>query len=139
MECKFFKRAGYTNPDGTTHYIDECWGTKEREACSCGGTEEKCTFYPEIKEKALNERKKDMILYFEGIYGRREIGRPLCNRDLYQMINKFLEEHKFEHYYTRSWINPNNPKEKWFDVGSHYEFFICVREEGWENGVEGEV
>lgn len=25
----------------------ECWGTKEREQCSCNGDESKCNFYPE--------------------------------------------------------------------------------------------
>lgn len=81
-----------------------------------------------------------MILYFEGMFGRREIGRPRCGRELYQMINEFLKEHNFDHYYTRSWISPNNPKEKWFDVGSHCEFFICWNENGWteENREENE-
>ena len=29
-----------------------CWGTKEREACSCGGDAAKCDFYPEKKSTA---------------------------------------------------------------------------------------
>lgn len=32
-----------------------CWGTKETEACDCGGNRAKCDFYPEIREKAKNE------------------------------------------------------------------------------------
>lgn len=32
----------------------ECLGTREREACSCGGDRTKCDFYPEIREKAKN-------------------------------------------------------------------------------------
>ena len=35
----------------------ECWGTKERDVCSCGGDKTKCNFYPDIKEKALRELK----------------------------------------------------------------------------------
>lgn len=35
----------------------ECWGTKERDVCSCGGDKTKCNFYPEIKEEALNKSK----------------------------------------------------------------------------------
>lgn len=27
------------------HGYPECWGTKERETCSCGGDKTKCTFY----------------------------------------------------------------------------------------------
>lgn len=29
-----------------------CWGTKEREECSCGGDESKCNFYPNKHVKA---------------------------------------------------------------------------------------
>ena len=34
----------------------ECWGTKEREECSCSGDETKCNFYPE-KRAATQARK----------------------------------------------------------------------------------
>lgn len=30
-----------------------CWGTKEKEPCSCGGNKEKCDFYPRIEKKAI--------------------------------------------------------------------------------------
>ena len=33
----------------------ECWGTRERDECSCGGDRTKCDFYPEVREKALKE------------------------------------------------------------------------------------
>lgn len=32
--------------------VDVCFGTKERDACSCNGDENKCDFYPEKREKA---------------------------------------------------------------------------------------
>lgn len=32
----------------------ECWGTRERDACSCGGDKMKCDFYPEVRERAKN-------------------------------------------------------------------------------------
>ena len=28
--------------------IGVCWGTRERDACSCGGDKSKCDFYPTI-------------------------------------------------------------------------------------------
>lgn len=28
-----------------------CWGTQERDACSCGGDKSKCDFYPSVREK----------------------------------------------------------------------------------------
>ena len=32
--------------------IGVCWGTKEREACSCGGDAAKCDFYDYVRERA---------------------------------------------------------------------------------------
>lgn len=32
--------------------IGVCWGTKECEACSCGGDELKCDFYDYVRERA---------------------------------------------------------------------------------------
>lgn len=32
--------------------IGVCWGTKECEACSCGGDEGKCDFYADKRKKA---------------------------------------------------------------------------------------
>lgn len=37
--------------------ISLCFGTKEREECTCGGDRTKCNFYPEVREKAKNEIK----------------------------------------------------------------------------------
>lgn len=38
------------------HDITECWGTRERDLCSCGGDEAKCDYYPE-KRAAAQARK----------------------------------------------------------------------------------
>ena len=35
--------------------VGVCWGTKEREECSCGGDKTKCNFYPEKMEAANND------------------------------------------------------------------------------------
>lgn len=32
--------------------IGSCWGTRERDECSCGGNRRKCDFYPEVRKKA---------------------------------------------------------------------------------------
>lgn len=37
--------------------IGRCYGTKERDVCSCGGDESKCDFYPE-KRAAAEEKVK---------------------------------------------------------------------------------
>lgn len=31
--------------------IGTCWGTAERDACSCGGYKSKCDFYPSVREE----------------------------------------------------------------------------------------
>ena len=75
-----------------------------------------------------------MTLYFKNSRGvRREIGRPANENEVYTLIRKFLEEHNFKSYYTRTWLNPDNYNEKYYDVGSHTEFFICDNPEGWND------
>lgn len=34
-----------------TTIVSECWGTRERDRCSCGGDESKCDFYPEKRNR----------------------------------------------------------------------------------------
>jgi len=41
--------GGYRAKETT---VSECWGTKERDVCSCGGDKNKCTFYPKNREEA---------------------------------------------------------------------------------------
>lgn len=68
-------------------------------------------------------------LYFENSYGvRRQIGSGGNEQEISKQINDFLDAHHYKSYYTRSWINENNPNETIVDVGSHTEFFIIVRE-----------
>lgn len=37
-----------------------CIGTREQDACSCGGDQMKCDFYPEIREKAKTQSEPDI-------------------------------------------------------------------------------
>lgn len=39
--------------------VGVCWGTAERDACSCGGDKSKCDFYPSVRE----EEKKPVTHY----------------------------------------------------------------------------
>lgn len=39
-----------------------CWGTKEREECSCNGDEYKCDFYPEKRKEVEHMKTADMWL-----------------------------------------------------------------------------
>ena len=74
----------------------------------------------------------ELVLYFENSYGkRRVIGRATDESGIYKLINDFLDDHNYKSYYTRTWINENDNKEKIYDVGSHSEFFICYNPKGW--------
>ena len=69
----------------------------------------------------------DLILYFENSQGKRtEIGRPSSMDEASQIISDFLKSHNYKSYYTRMWINDND--EVYYDVGSHFEFFVVVKE-----------
>ena len=64
-----------------------------------------------------------MKLYFENSYGeRRVIAEPATEEAALEIIHAFCEERNFKIYYTRSWRDKEGLK--WYDVGSHTEFFI---------------
>lgn len=74
----------------------------------------------------------DLIIYFKNCRdNRRKIGKASSEKEALKIIHQFLDEHKFQSYYTRSWINESSPNEKIYDVGSHTEFFICYNPNGW--------
>ena len=35
------------------YFAGECWGTKEKDACSCVGYKELCSIYPDVRERAI--------------------------------------------------------------------------------------
>jgi hypothetical protein len=50
------------DPIGRNVDVGVCWGTKERDECSCNGDRSKCDFYPEVREKA------HIKIYNEGLF-----------------------------------------------------------------------
>lgn len=63
-----------------------------------------------------------MNIYFLNTYGKRkQIGTASTQEEIFKIINKFLDEHNYKSYYTRTWTEKD---EMWVDVGSHTEFFI---------------
>lgn len=40
-------------------FSGECWGTKERERCYCGGNMSHCIYYPEKRNVATDTERKD--------------------------------------------------------------------------------
>ena len=55
-QCECYHQNTYRDVSGVVDFIRyECYGTKERDMCSCGGDKTKCDFYPDVREKALTE------------------------------------------------------------------------------------
>lgn len=66
------------------------------------------------------EQKGDF--YFLNSYGKRTLLATNCTEQVGRRVMiDFLTQHNFKSYYTRIWEKDN---EKWYDVGSHSEFFI---------------
>ena len=64
-----------------------------------------------------------MKLYFENSSGqRRLIATPKTAEESWNVIYDFCNERNFKIHYVRTWAEPNG--EKYYDVGSHTEFFI---------------
>ena len=69
-----------------------------------------------------------MKLYFENSYGeRRLIGEPKTHEESSEIYHAFCEERNFRIYYVRHWVTSNG--ERYYDVGSHTEFFVEVDED----------
>lgn len=65
-------------------------------------------------------------LYFKRSNGEYLLlATNLPDQKIYIYIQDFLDKHNFKSYYTRTWeVNG----ERWFDVGSHTEFFVWKKE-----------
>ena len=67
-----------------------------------------------------------MKLYFQNSRGeRRLIGEPKTAEESHEIMHDFCAERNFKIYYIRSWVTQNG--EKYYDVGSHTEYFIEVK------------
>lgn len=69
----------------------------------------------------------------------RVIAKVNSEKEAYEEISKFLQEHNYTSYYTRTWYPKENIKRH--DVGSWSEFFDLELEEGEtfeKNNKEGE-
>ena len=88
-------------------YPDEFGGKNRLDAfipkskCTCNDPEKSVTF--------INSNNQE-----------REIGKAVTQKEAYEIINKFLEDHNFTSYYTR--VNMHE-QYLFIDVGSHSEFF----------------
>lgn len=61
-------------------------------------------------------------IYFENQLGeRRLLAKKENDEQVWQVINNFLTQHRYNAPYIRTWEQDG---EKWYDVGSWSEFFI---------------
>lgn len=68
-----------------------------------------------------------MKVYFENSRGeRRLIGETQNSDESWKVICDFCKERHFIIHYIRTWGTKEG--EKWYDVGSHTEFFIEVED-----------
>lgn len=75
--------------------------------------------------RCVEPMSKNIKVYFENSCGeRRPIGEVHTSDESWRIIHDFCKERKFKIPYVRSWCTPEG--EKWYDVGSHTEFFIEV-------------
>lgn len=55
-QCECYHLRTYKSVNGERDFLKhECWGTKERDECSCEGSRLRCDFYPEVRKKASEE------------------------------------------------------------------------------------
>jgi hypothetical protein len=83
-----------------------------------GGTDRKDAFIPK-SECHCNDTQK-LVTFINSQNQEREIGKAITQKEAYEIINKFLEDHNFKSYYTR--VNMHE-QYLFIDVGSHSEFF----------------
>ena len=53
--CGSYMKNYREQPCKCWHKDNICWGTKEREECTCGGDQRKCNFYEEVRRRANGE------------------------------------------------------------------------------------
>jgi hypothetical protein len=86
-----------------------CWGTREQDICSCGGDKTKCDFYPEVREKALQEMEPEF-----GEWVSVEDRLPDVDNDYLCAIQKSKSK-----YVT---IRSYSQKRKWYGISFGYYY-----------------
>ena len=63
-----------------------------------------------------------MNVYFRDSHGKKRLLERVGTKEqVWGVIKKFLDDHNFKSYYTRTWFSDGYT---WYDVGSHTEFFL---------------
>lgn len=71
-----------------------------------------------------NEKRN---LYFQRSNGEYKLlAAGVTDKEAWSSMKSFLNEHNFKCYYVRSWEHDGI---RWYDVGSHTEFFLWTNKE----------
>ena len=74
-----------------------------------------------------DDKMEKRNLYFQRSNGEHRLLVPDVTEDeALKEVKKFMDEHNFKSYYTRSWETDGV---KWYDVGSWSEFFKWTNKE----------
>jgi hypothetical protein len=79
--------------------VGSCWGTAERDACSCGGDKSKCDFYPSVREKGKKPTTKADLL------------RAMTDEELAAKIEELCQYTLFQ---IKTYAKPNG-REEWLE------------------------
>lgn len=74
-----------------TDLVSRCFGTKERDMCSCGGDRNKCDFYPEVREKAQISLLSNGGAYAFGKLNWNPYESIIINTDKLKLYHKDLD------------------------------------------------
>lgn len=70
-----------------------------------------------------------MKLYFLARSGEERLLATVdTEEDAFREIQKFLDEHNFKSYYTRTWIVPEKNNAIYVDFGSWSEYMVIRRD-----------
>ena len=111
-KCDCYQTAAWrvSKYNSTGHFLgtllethDVCTGTRECDECSCGGDRTKCSFYPEIRKKALSEAKQsDIIAEYQALVNENlslkadlEITRRfICDNGLEFVLSNYIKHNR---------------------------------------------
>ena len=86
------------------------------------------SFYIGLWNRSNIKRSNITTLVFRDSNGKEKfIALVSDEQEAITKIQAFLKEHNYKSYYMRAWVEDDV---KWFDVGSHNEFFLLFNING---------
>jgi len=87
--------------------VSECWGTRERDVCSCGGDKTKCDFYKNVRNKADEDTKDSIIDCLEEEIRRLKDEPPAYRFYYCDSENSYLLGRRMDTMYYAHWYDGN--------------------------------